>query len=99
MVPSVTAAKGGGRREVYTDRSSGVHLSQNNQNYEDPSAPNITDSPGLYFEDYVDKKSLGTTMETPLLEASTGQPLGTDPSIYSQLLWNSFLKKIDSSNN
>ena len=63
-----------------------------------PPPQSITD-PGIYYEDYEDRKSLGTTMETTLLEeTSTGQPSVTaDTSIYSQLLWNSFLKKIDSS--
>ena len=32
-------------------------------------------------------------------EATTGQPRVTDPSIYSQLLWDSFLMKIDSKTN
>ena len=67
--------------------------------FKDASPQSIKD-PGLYYEEYVDKKSIGTTMETTLLEeTSTDEPLVTDPSIYSQLLWNSFLKKIDSSKN
>ena len=40
--------------------------------------------------------------ETTILdtrEATTGQPQVTDPSIYSQLLWDSFLMKIDSKTN
>ena len=61
---------------------------------------NSIKDPGLYYEEYVDKKFIGTTMETTLLEeASTDEPSVTDPSIYSQLLWNSYLKKIDSSKN
>ena len=61
------------------------------------SPQSITD-PGLYYEEFLDKKSPGTTLETSLVETSTAQPSEQDPSIYSQLLWNSFLKKIDSSN-
>ena len=61
--------------------------------FKNASSKSITD-PGLYYEEYdADNKSLGTTLETALLETSTA----ADTSIYSQLLWNSFLKKIDSS--
>lgn len=58
--------------------------------FKDAPPKSITD-PGPYYEDY------GTTLETTLEETSTGQPSLTDPSIFSQLLWNSFLKKIDTS--
>ena len=65
-------------------------------NFKDSPAKSITD-PGIYYEEYVEGKPLGTPMETTLAETSTGKPSATDPSIFSQLLWNSFLKKIDSS--
>ena len=64
--------------------------------FKNDSSKIITD-PGLYYEEYDENKSLGTTQETAALETSTGQPSVPDTSIYSQLLWNSFLKKIDSS--
>ena len=67
--------------------------------FKNASSKSVTDS-GLFYEEYDgENKSLGTTLETALLETSTGQPPASaaDASIYSQLLWNSFLKKIDSS--
>ena len=46
-------------------------------------------------EDYREYDFHVTTMGFKV-EATTGQPPVTDPPIYSQLLWNSFLRKIES---
>ena len=61
------------------------------RSFQEKPAVSVTDLDVDYREYDLQLTTMGYTIET-----TTGQPPVTDPSIYSRLLWNSFLRKIES---